>query len=325
MRMVAITAAMTGGTGLKTFAAEFPSRFVDVGIAEEQAVGMAAGLSSGGKEARGGAVLHLHAEGRGSDDHRCGPAGGECRVRLRPRGPGGRRRAYAPRRLRHGVHAHGAEHAGARAPPTRRSSCTPCTALILEGCAALPARRRRRCILEVGSPARCARDDVALSPSGRMVGQARAAAELLSAEGIECAWWTCAGCRMSPRRRPVVWWSNLAGRRRRGRAGGAGPPGCHDACRHAGQPSSARCLRVPLFADLGLRSPLLSWWANSASRQVDSNRREPWRRAWPPPIAADAFEDAHPSRMRVLLFRAVGHAIESQIRYTALCTCLQIP
>lgn len=33
---------MTGGTGLKTFAAEFPSRFVDVGIAEEQAVGMAA-------------------------------------------------------------------------------------------------------------------------------------------------------------------------------------------------------------------------------------------------------------------------------------------
>ncbi|MFR7494506.1 MAG: 1-deoxy-D-xylulose-5-phosphate synthase, partial [Adlercreutzia sp.] len=48
--VVAITAAMTGGTGLKTFAAEFPSRFVDVGIAEEQAVGMAAGLSSGGKK-----------------------------------------------------------------------------------------------------------------------------------------------------------------------------------------------------------------------------------------------------------------------------------
>ncbi len=48
--VVAITAAMTGGTGLKTFAAEFPERFVDVGIAEEQAVGMAAGLSFGGRK-----------------------------------------------------------------------------------------------------------------------------------------------------------------------------------------------------------------------------------------------------------------------------------
>ena len=48
--VVAITAAMTGGTGLKDFAAEFPERFVDVGIAEEQAVGMAAGLAAGGKK-----------------------------------------------------------------------------------------------------------------------------------------------------------------------------------------------------------------------------------------------------------------------------------
>lgn len=47
-RVVAITAAMEGGTGLKPFARAYPDRFVDVGIAEEQAVGMASGLAIGG-------------------------------------------------------------------------------------------------------------------------------------------------------------------------------------------------------------------------------------------------------------------------------------
>ena len=46
--IVAITAGMRSGTGLKAFAEEFPDRFVDVGIAEENAVGMAAGLALGG-------------------------------------------------------------------------------------------------------------------------------------------------------------------------------------------------------------------------------------------------------------------------------------
>ena len=43
--VVAITAAMRTGTGLVEFATEFPDRFIDVGIAEENAVGMAAGLA----------------------------------------------------------------------------------------------------------------------------------------------------------------------------------------------------------------------------------------------------------------------------------------
>ena len=47
-RIVAITAAMKDGTGLGAFAKEFPKRFVDVGIAEENAVAMAAGLAIGG-------------------------------------------------------------------------------------------------------------------------------------------------------------------------------------------------------------------------------------------------------------------------------------
>ncbi|MBN1958218.1 MAG: 1-deoxy-D-xylulose-5-phosphate synthase [Desulfuromonadales bacterium] len=47
-RVVAITAAMTEGTGLKKFAEVFPERFYDVGIAEQHAVTFAAGLSCRG-------------------------------------------------------------------------------------------------------------------------------------------------------------------------------------------------------------------------------------------------------------------------------------
>ncbi len=43
--VVAITAAMTSGTGLTDFAAYYPTRFFDVGIAEQHAVSMAAGLA----------------------------------------------------------------------------------------------------------------------------------------------------------------------------------------------------------------------------------------------------------------------------------------
>lgn len=46
--IVAITAAMRDGTGLKPFAEEFPSRFFDVGIAEQHAVTLAAGMASEG-------------------------------------------------------------------------------------------------------------------------------------------------------------------------------------------------------------------------------------------------------------------------------------
>ncbi|MBR1421004.1 MAG: 1-deoxy-D-xylulose-5-phosphate synthase [Selenomonadaceae bacterium] len=44
----AITAAMPSGTGLTDFAKKFPERFFDVGIAEEHAVTLAAGLAAGG-------------------------------------------------------------------------------------------------------------------------------------------------------------------------------------------------------------------------------------------------------------------------------------
>ncbi len=47
-RVVAITAAMPDGTGLKRFRNKYPERFFDVGIAEEHAVTFAAGLAAGG-------------------------------------------------------------------------------------------------------------------------------------------------------------------------------------------------------------------------------------------------------------------------------------
>ena len=47
-KVVAITAAMPDGTGLKRFKNMFPDRFFDVGIAEQHAVTFAAGLAAGG-------------------------------------------------------------------------------------------------------------------------------------------------------------------------------------------------------------------------------------------------------------------------------------
>ena len=47
--LVAITAAMPSGTGLDAFKEKYPRRFLDVGIAEEHAETMAAGLAADGK------------------------------------------------------------------------------------------------------------------------------------------------------------------------------------------------------------------------------------------------------------------------------------
>ena len=46
--IVAVTAAMRDGTGLKEFATQFPDRFFDVGIAEQHALGLIAGMAKAG-------------------------------------------------------------------------------------------------------------------------------------------------------------------------------------------------------------------------------------------------------------------------------------
>lgn len=47
-KIVAITASMKDGTGLKEFAKQFPTRFYDIGIAEQHALTMAAGMATEG-------------------------------------------------------------------------------------------------------------------------------------------------------------------------------------------------------------------------------------------------------------------------------------
>lgn len=47
-KIVAVTAAMCDGTGLKEFAKKFPERFFDVGIAEQHALGLIAGMANAG-------------------------------------------------------------------------------------------------------------------------------------------------------------------------------------------------------------------------------------------------------------------------------------
>ena len=47
-KIIAVTAAMSDGTGLKEFSKEFPDRFFDVGIAEQHALTFSAGLAAAG-------------------------------------------------------------------------------------------------------------------------------------------------------------------------------------------------------------------------------------------------------------------------------------
>ena len=61
-KIVAVTAAMPDGTGLKPFKKQFPDRFFDVGIAEQHAVTSAAGMAAAGMKASGCRVLVVFAE-----------------------------------------------------------------------------------------------------------------------------------------------------------------------------------------------------------------------------------------------------------------------
>ena len=114
-RIVAITAAMAGPTGLLPFQARFPDRFFDVGIAEQHAVTGAAGMAMGGL--RPVVAIYSTFLNRAWDQvvydvalHRLPVV--FCLDRAGITGPDG---AEPPRRVRHGAAGPGARHAGARA------------------------------------------------------------------------------------------------------------------------------------------------------------------------------------------------------------------
>ena len=102
-RVVAITAAMPGPTGLIPFQARFPDRFFDVGIAEQHAVTGAAGMAMGGLRPVVAIYSHVPQPGVGPGRLRRRPAPPAGRVLPRPRRDHRRQRRQPPRRVRHGA------------------------------------------------------------------------------------------------------------------------------------------------------------------------------------------------------------------------------
>ena len=114
-RIVAITAAMPGPTGLLPFQARFPDRFFDVGIAEQHAVTGAAGMAMGGLRPCRRDLLDVPQPSVGPDRLRrrdAPPPGGVLRRSGRHHRAGW---AEPPRRARHGAADTRAGHAGSRA------------------------------------------------------------------------------------------------------------------------------------------------------------------------------------------------------------------
>ena len=107
-RVVAITAAMAGPTGLIPFQNRHPDRFVDVGIAEQHAVTAAAGHGHGRAAAGGGHLLHLPQPGLRPDQPRRRPPPPAGGLRRRPGRDHRRRRPVPPRHPRHGPAEQGA-------------------------------------------------------------------------------------------------------------------------------------------------------------------------------------------------------------------------
>ena len=143
-RVCAITAAMQTGTGLDDFAAQYPTRFFDVGIAEGHAVAMAAGLAAQGMrpvvaiystflQRAYDMLIHDVAISR----QHCSPGGGPGRT-------GGGRRTDASRRLRRGLSAADSGDAGALSGDLCRAAADAAAGADADGGPGGPAISPRR-------------------------------------------------------------------------------------------------------------------------------------------------------------------------------------
>ncbi len=324
--VVAITAAMTGGTGLKTFAAEFPA-FCGRGHRRGAGGGHGAGLSSGVARSPVVALYSTFMQRAvGSDDHRCGPAGGQRRVPLSTA------RAWwammGPRTTASStwcIHAHGAEHVLGDEPGARARAAYGAGfggrggASALRMCRPHGARR---------GPAHWAKS--APPPS------------CCPPRASSAAWWTCwvtAGCRGHRCGGGLPFGGHGGGgrhrgRRRRGRAGvlarGAttpavtlGIPALH---RRALRRPRPECRRHRRYGARMSQPEKHLLGRQSAIAQVDKSihRREPWRgldvASSAPPRSRCQCSERPPSRMRVLL--SCGRTGASSPNDTLLC---QIP
>ena len=101
-RIVALTAAMPGPTGLLPFQARFPDRFFDVGIAEQHEVTAAAGMAMAGLRPVVAVYSTFWSPRLRPGQPRRRPARLPGRLRARPGRHHRRRRAEPPRRPRPG-------------------------------------------------------------------------------------------------------------------------------------------------------------------------------------------------------------------------------
>ncbi len=163
-RIVALTAAMPGPTGLLPFQARFPDRFYDVGIAEQHEVTAAAGDGNGRATAGGGRLLDVPQPGLRPGQPRRGPARVPRGLRVGPSGDHGRRRAEPPRDFGYGAGVVDSRHDGVRPLGGRRGRTHAADGTVLvrpfndplpqDGGAPRGTRRGRRGAVGPPTPAR---------------------------------------------------------------------------------------------------------------------------------------------------------------------------
>jgi transketolase len=195
--VVAVDADLSGSTTTAKFAQAYPDRFFNVGIAEQNMVGTAAGLAVGGKVAFTGSFA-VFATGRAYDQVRNTVCYSGLDVKLAPThagvtvGPDGGSHQMlediALMRVLPGMRVLvPADYVAAKAA-LRAAATTPGPFYVRLGRAAVPVIYGDDYRFELGR-ARVLREgaDVALLACGVMVEQALAAADLLAAERISAA------------------------------------------------------------------------------------------------------------------------------------------
>jgi transketolase len=192
--IVALDADLAASTTTAKFAAAYPDRFFDVGIAEQNMIGTAAGLAAGGKTAFTGSFA-VFATGRAYDQIRNSVCYANLSVKVCPThagitvGPDGGSHQMIEdialmRALPNMRVLVPADFAAARAA-VRIAAETPGPFYVRLGRATLPAVHAEDATFELGR-AYVLREgsDVTLAACGVMVERALAAAEALAAEGI---------------------------------------------------------------------------------------------------------------------------------------------